>query len=253
MPVVGGHAHEGGDGLPVEGKLVIKGEGIAQAEVGSKLLDDVLLLVLFDVEQGELSAQGLEVVRTGDDDEQQVVGQENASKFRRIVRREDVEQDLQGVAGDGKRLLDAGDHEADVFIVASRHSDGLFRAIDTQVAAGQCGQVHAQVTLQLAEVVAFAAARVEDGNTGLAALNLLGNSRKAGQRGFTEVASDEFVDLVGKRGVVAAFQELAARLQHFFRIAGRFFEQQVDVLFPRNVEGVVMGTLEGAASSRWCG
>lgn len=70
VPVIGRHAHEGGDGVPVEGKLVVEGEGVAQAEVGSKLLDDVLLLILFDGEQGELLTQGLEMVGAGDDDEQ---------------------------------------------------------------------------------------------------------------------------------------------------------------------------------------
>ncbi len=122
--------------MSVEGKPVVEGESIAQVEVGRKLLDDVLLLVLFDVEQGELRAQGLKVVGTGDDDEQQAAGQENAGKFRRITRREDVEQYLHGGTGNGKRLFDAGNNEAKIFIVTSRHPDGFFRAIDTRVATG---------------------------------------------------------------------------------------------------------------------
>src|SRR5579885_3465361 len=126
VPVVRRHAHEGGDGLPVEEKAVIEGKGVAQVEVGGELLDDVLLLALFDVEQGEPLAQGLQVGGAWDDDEQEAAGQENARKFGGIARREDVEQDLQAVAGNGQRLFDAGDQETDIFVVARRHSDSFF-------------------------------------------------------------------------------------------------------------------------------
>lgn len=126
VPVIRRHAHEGGDGLPVERKLVGKGDGIAQGEVGGELLDDVLLLILFDLEQGEPLAQGLQVIGAGDDDKQQTSGQENTRKLGGIARREDIEQDLHAVAGDGQRLFDAGDYKADTFIVARRHPDGLF-------------------------------------------------------------------------------------------------------------------------------
>src|SRR5579885_1727784 len=126
MPVIRRHAHEVGDGLPVEEKLIGEGKGIAQGEARSELLDDVLLLVFFDVEQGEPLAQGLQMSGAGDDDEQQAAGRENARKLGGIARRKDVEQHLYALAGDGQWLFDAGDQEAEVPVMARRQFDGFF-------------------------------------------------------------------------------------------------------------------------------
>lgn len=112
-----------------------------------------------------------------------------------------------------------------------------------------------QILLQLAEIVAFAAARVEDGDARLAAISVrrgaIHCACRHGSHGHcsAEIAGNEFVDLASKWGIVATGKELTTRLQHFFRITGCFFEQQIDILLSRNIEGVVARALQHIAAS----
>ena len=58
----------------------------------------------------------------------------------------------------------------------------------------------------------------------------------------------ELIDLVREGGVVAVLKELAARLQHLFRVAGSLFQQQVAVMLSCYIKRVPIRTLQGIAA-----